>query len=373
MLLPDRSRIQGKPVAALGAVCAIFAAMQLSMARYRLRFIHPFGTAHGMRDGTDSVFLKVAEDGFCGYGEATLPPYLEFSQESVYESIRFFWLNRVSGAEGDALFSGSDGLPPPARAAMEMCYNDLICNLKGVSYETFYGIQDVGPGPAPCMVTIGHTSLTDIPLKIKELPNSDVLKVKLGSANDLHLVKALLELDDRPMFLDANQGWSTVSQALDVVAEVGVERLAGLEQPFEKTRWDLHAGLREQLTVPVYADESIQGMEDLERAAEVFGGVNLKLMKCGGLATALRMARRAKELGMKVMLGSMSESTLGCAAMASLQAMADLVDLDGPWLIANDPFEGLAMGKGGMVKRGRVGIGVRLRDNHGLDFVPIGT
>ncbi len=223
------------------------------------------------------------------------------------------------------------------------------------------------------MVTLGHSQLGDIPLKLKELPETGLLKVKLGSLDDEGTLGLVKSMDDRPLFLDANQGWTGVDQAMRAIETAGEDRVIGLEQPFAKDRWDLHAHLRKLTKVPIYADESIQGKADLERATESFDGVNLKLMKCGGLDIANEMASRARELGLKVMLGSMSESSLGCGAMAQLAGMANLLDLDGPWLIKNDPFQGLRMEDGRLVADGIVGTGIELKSNAPLNWVQIGA
>ncbi|HRH70886.1 MAG TPA: enolase C-terminal domain-like protein [Flavobacteriales bacterium] len=223
------------------------------------------------------------------------------------------------------------------------------------------------------MVTLGHSKLGEIALKLTELPQMAVLKVKLGSADDEGTLESVKSLDDRPLFLDANQGWTSVGQAMKAIAVAGEDRVLGLEQPFAKERWDLHAELRRSTRIPVYGDESIQGLADLERAPEAFDGVNLKLVKCGGLDRAMVMAERAAELGLKVMLGSMSESSLGCGAMVHLAGMAELVDLDGPWLVRNDPFCGLGLSDGRFTLDGSVGVGVRPRSGHALDWIPIGA
>lgn len=209
------------------------------------------------------------------------------------------------------------------------------------------------------MVTLGLVNMVDIRSALQDLPYTEVLKVKLNGVDDEHYVKEVLRWDDRKLFLDANQCWTTLDQAMAVLQAVGEERLAGIEQPFKKDRWDLHGELHHRTQVTVYGDESIQGPEDLERAAGVFGGVNIKLMKCGGLDVAVGMAQRAHALGMRVMLGCMSESSLGCGAMAQLAPLADLVDLDGPWLLSNDPFEGLYLDHGRIACTGTTGFGVR--------------
>ncbi|MCB0768418.1 MAG: hypothetical protein KDB95_14510, partial [Flavobacteriales bacterium] len=333
--------------------------MELALANYRLLFIHPFGTAHGVRDGTDSVFVRLSHAGEVGYGEATLPPYLDFSQATVHEELVVFWLKH-----GDRITERSipatdlDTLSPPARAAFIAAYRSLLYNLIGVQYESELP-HHLGPHRrASAMVTLGHSDVDGILMKINELPDSPVLKVKVGARNDVEVLQELMRVDQRPLFLDANQGWVDPVEAEAVIAMVGPERLVGIEQPFPKDRWDLHKALKDRTNVTIYGDESIQAFEDIERAPEAFGGVNLKLMKCGGLDSAERMAARARALGLRVMLGSMSESSLGCATMFALSGSADLLDLDGPWLIWNDPFQGLELDRAGMRVTGSTGFGV---------------
>lgn len=263
-------------------------------------------------------------------------------------------------------------LSPPARSAIHTAYNSLMNSY--INSRNNSSISSTRtPASGRAMVTLGHTEVADIEAKLKELPRTDVLKVKLGAANDLIVLDAVKSLDNRLLFLDANQGWTRLDQALEAYERAGADRVIGLEQPFAKDRWDLHKQLRDRIQAPVYGDESIQGPEDLERAPEVFSGVNLKLMKCGGLDIAGEMAERARELGLQVMLGSMSESSLGCAAMATLQHRADLVDLDGPWLISNDPFEGMVMEQGRLRVASGANYGVELRAPCRLELDPIGT
>ncbi|MBX2972908.1 MAG: hypothetical protein KF797_07390 [Flavobacteriales bacterium] len=347
--------------------------MELALARYRLLFKYPFGTAHGLRDGTDAVFVRLTQDGVHGYGEAALPPYLKYDQNAVIQDIISFYLNHKFDIEHDTLDLASlDALCPPARAAFHVAYIDLNnSQLSRCIGSEFVALRD--SPMAQSMVTLGHSEVDDIELKLSELPNAAILKVKLGAPNDMDVIRRLKELDARKLFLDANQGWTEIGQAEAALHAVGVDRVIGLEQPFAKDRWDLHKALKDRSGVPVYGDESIQGPEDLERAPEAFDGVNLKLMKCGGLDVAAQMAARARELGLKVMLGSMSESSLGCGAMLALGGMAELLDLDGPWLIRNDPFQGLRMEQGQLVLDGAAGIGVEPRSGFPLEFDPIGA
>lgn len=336
--------------------CDLRPLMRLSVAPYRLLFKRPFGTAHGLRDGTDSVFVRLEHEGFTGYGEATLPPYLPQTQDQVLLELRRADLDEQissfeSGIEAEGLLS------PPARAALSSAYYDLVSKQKGIAVSML--LRGERNSQAKTMVTLGHSKLEEIPVKLSELPASDILKIKLGSENDIETLRIVLEADKRPLFLDANQGWTKVLKAVDAVSVVGSARLYGLEQPFPKDRLDLQHELQASGVRRVFGDESIQDIADLERCAEFFGGVNVKLMKCGGLDRALGMIRRARDLGLAVMLGSMSESSLGSAAMFQLAGGADLLDLDGPWLIANDPFEGMEISGNRISVQGAAGMGVR--------------
>lgn len=343
--------------------------MEMALARFRLLFIHPFGTAHGLRDGTDSVFVRLTNGERVAYGEATLPPYLKETQHTVHEEIVSFWLKLKRGGMESHWEDAARTLSSPARAAFQMAYKGL--NDRYMS--SIISSDHNGSAQGLSMVTIGMGQVEDIALKLTELPFSPVLKVKLGSPNDLLMIEMIKRLDNRKLFLDANQGWSSVDHAVRVIEAAGPAHVIGLEQPFPKDRWDLHQELKSRTDVPIYADESIQGLADLERAPEAFDGVNLKLMKCGGLDIAEQMAERARELGLRVMLGSMSESSLGCGTMALLADRADLLDLDGPWLIKNDPFAGLRMEQGKLVLGGNGTNWIELREPSPLEFITIGA
>lgn len=347
----------------------------MDYTRYRLLFKHPFGTAHGQRDGTDAVFLRLTGPAGIGYGEAALPPYVKERPDSVIHELQSIdiqqYVHSYPKLPSNPGKEHWDTLSPASRAALSTAVLDYSARTQGISVSQYMGIGHAGVESPKTTVTIGLGSAEDIGQKISELPISDWIKIKLGGPNDKERIRTILACDARPLFLDANQGWSSVDEALEIIAVVDPDRLSGVEQPFAKEQWELHAALQVELRVPVYGDESIQGMEDLERAVGVFGGVNIKLMKCGGLDVALGMAERSKELGLQVMLGCMSESTLGCAAMAQLQPLAQILDLDGPWLLRNDPFSGLSMSEEGVWTKEEPGCGVCLTAQ--LDWHPFGA
>ncbi len=346
--------------------------LTLSYCPYRLRFTHPFGTAHGLRDGTDSVIIRAEQDGYIGYGEVTLPPYLHEQVPQVLERLRSFHQPAHHTAAGllvalDELVD--PGRHPGLRAGLHCALLDVLGRIAGRTVRDLMGIAAVREPVT--LVTLGIGPVETLGQKLTGLPLSGALKVKLGDAGSVKRIQAITSLDNRMLFLDGNQGASSVDEALGWIRAAGKDRVLGVEQPFsvERDPWNLE--LAEHGGVTVYADESVQDLDDLQVRSRFFGGVNLKLMKCGGLDRALVMADEAARAGSDLMLGSMSESSLGCTAMAQLAGRADVVDLDGPWWLANDPFTGITMQDGRLILPDGPGFGTTLRAP--LDFSPIGA
>ena len=347
--------------------------MKVAMTRYRLLFNHPFGTAHGVRDGTDALFLHLQRGSYSGYGEATMPPYVAHGADMVLEVLRSLLVSDLDALDQAAWEAWSKRhareWPAPARAAVHMALCDLWAKEQGISVRDLLGLAP--SGVSHNMFTIGDCPEAERVVRLGQVPSDNALKIKVGSVYDEGVIEWFVTHTERMLFLDANQGWRDVDEAAQLVALVPRKRCLGIEQPFKHDRPDMHAALRARIEVPVIADESISTLEELEAYGDAFDGVNLKLMKCGGLDHARHMAERARAMDKLVMLGCMSESTLGCAAMLSLDGMADLVDLDGPWLLRNDPFEGMEMaGKRWMVQGGH-GHGVT--DRGLLEWTPFGA
>lgn len=338
--------------------------LRLSIRPFRLLFKHPFETAHGTRDGTDSLFVRVEENGLYGYGETTLPPYVH---ETIHDAIaclkRIALLRSTTGSDLlNWLEQGGQDhiLPPGCRAGLHMALLDLVGKQREMPVHELLNINGVKRPIA--LMTIGISPLDDIPLKIKELPESGGLKLKIGDPEATARIELVMSLDNRTLFLDGNQGLTSVAEALGLIKAVGTDRLLGMEQPFAIGNDALNEELHGSSAADIYGDESIQDLEDLNARRTVFNGVNLKLMKCGGLDKALAMAKQAKTIGLRIMVGSMSESSLGCTAAAHLKGLAEILDLDGPWLIRNDPFRGISMQKGEVQLKEAPGIGVSLKD-----------
>ncbi len=344
--------------------------LRISYAPFRLLFKHPFETSHGVRDGTDSIFVRIEESGVTGYGEVTLPPYLKEKPAQVVERLKEVVAR--SPASIPALLRLLDDnvlFGPEAMGCRNGLHTASIDVLgKAVNKPVHQLIEVNILKSSVTLVTLGITPVEDLQAKLTELPRSGGLKVKVGHAGSKAMIMAVKQLDARPIFLDANQGLSSVEQAMDLLESAG-SRLLGMEQPFPVNDIVNQRELQGKIKACVYGDESIQDEFELEHSLKLFNGVNIKLIKCGGLDRAKAMAVRAGELGIKVMLGSMSESSLGCTAMAHLAGQADIVDLDGPWLIKNDPFEGMDMGNGKLIMPDKPGIGAVLKAE--LDFSPI--
>jgi L-alanine-DL-glutamate epimerase-like enolase superfamily enzyme len=343
--------------------------LHLSYCPFRLLFRHPFATSHGVREGTDSIFIRLEEDGFTGHGEVTLPPYLKEKPQAVIDRLHRLAALRLPDSaallkvlDDETLFGEG---APGARAGVHTALIDLL-GKKG--QRTARELLDLPEGGAAiALVTVAITPLAELEERLRELPASGALKVKVGHPGSADMLRRILELDGRRLFLDANQGLTRIEEALELAAVVG-DRLLGLEQPFAVGKDALQRSLQQQVHTCVYGDESIQNGPDIELQKGAFNGVNIKLMKCGGLDRAKQMADRAETLGMQVMLGSMSESSLGCTAMAQLAGKAHLLDLDGPWLIRNDPFTGITLEQGRIRLPEGAGIGAGLKAE--LAFVP---
>ncbi len=291
--------------------------LAITICPYRLLFKHPFGTSHGLRDGTDALFVRLEEDGVLGYGEVTLPPYVKETVPGAMDRLRILagqgpWSARKLGeALADHRFLED---MPALRAGLQMAYFDHLSNIsKTPVYQLLNANIPVCHLP---VMTLGICPPNEVLEKLQELPPTGAFKLKVGDDRAAERLGSVLKHTSAKVLLDGNQGMVSVSSAVELIERIPAERLIGFEQPFDTGRDPDSRELAKRTGAVVFADESLQDEADMDRVARAFGGVNIKLMKCGGLDRAFRLAERARELGLKVMLGSMSESELGCTAMA---------------------------------------------------------
>jgi L-alanine-DL-glutamate epimerase-like enolase superfamily enzyme len=335
--------------------------MKLSWEPYELELRHTFTVASYSRKTTPGVQVRLEYDGFTGHGEASMPPYLGHTVESVCAFLQKvdlgpfkdpFQLEEIlayvdSLSEGDA----------PAKAAIDIALHDLYGQLLG---QPLYRIWGLNPAKAPSTTfTIGIDTPEVVREKTLECASRfNILKVKVGLDNDVQMIETIRSVTDLPLAVDANQGWHDRFQALDMIYWLREHGVVMVEQPLPVDRIDDQAWLNERSPLPIFADEACQRLVDVPALRGIYSGINIKLMKCTGLREAHKMVDLARSLGMKVMLGCMTETSCGISAAAQLSPAVDFADLDGNLLISNDIFDGVKVVDGKLKLPDRPGIGV---------------
>ena len=334
--------------------------MKLSFEPYELKLRHSFNLAKYSRTTTPDVQVKLELDGFVGYGEASMPPYLGESVDSVTSFLSKLDLSQFADPfRIEDIHEYMDSVAPDNRAAkasVDIALHDLLGK---IMEQPWYKIWGLNPENAPdTSFTIGIDKADIVRKKVDEASPYNVLKVKMGLDNDKELVDIIREKTDRPICVDANQGWDSKEKALEMCYWLAERNCLFVEQPMAKEKIEETAWLRERSPLPIIADEFLQRLPDVRRASQAYDGINIKLMKSTGMHEAYKMAVLAKALGMKVMLGCMTETSCAVTAAAQLSPMVDWADLDGNLLIANDKFDGIKIVNGKVTIPDRPGIGV---------------
>ena len=337
--------------------------MQLSFRPYELQLRHAFNLARSQRTTTPGVQVQITLDGITGYGEASMPPYLGENVESVTT-----FLSKLDLAQFKDPFRLEDiheymeSVAPnnrAAKASVDIALHDLTGKIMG---QPWYKIWGLNPDRTPnTSFTISYDAdPAEMQRKIEETSPYKVVKVKMGLDHDKEIVEALRRHTDVPICVDANQGWNDREKALEMCHWLAERNCMFVEQPMDKASIDDTAWLRERSPLPIIADEFLQRLPDVSRAAGAYDGINIKLMKSTGMHEAYQMATLARAMGMKVMLGCMTETSCAVTAAAQLSPMVDWADLDGNLLIANDRFDGIKIVDGKVTIPDRPGIGVEL-------------
>ena len=345
------------------------AKMRLSFEPYELQLRHTFTVASYSRTTTPDVQLKIEYDGFTGYGEASMPPYLGQSVESVSSFLRKVNLEQFKDPfQIDDILTYVDGLSEgdtAAKAAVDIALHDLVGKLLG---QPWYRIWGLDPAKAPdTTFTIGIDTPDVVREKTKECAGQfNILKVKVGLDNDKEMIETIREITDLPIAVDANQGWKDKKQALEMIHWLAEHGVVMVEQPMPKEALDDNAWITENSPLPVFADEAIQRLKDIPSIKGAYSGINIKLMKCTGMREAWKMANYARAEGMRVMVGCMTETSCAVSAAAQLSPVVDFADLDGNLLISNDLFEGMTVEKGKITLPDRPGIGIKPLGQFGI-------
>lgn len=337
--------------------------LNLSFEPYELKLRHSFNLARSQRTTTPGVQVQIEYDGIVGYGEASMPPYLGENVESVCKFLNSLDLGQFTDPFAmeeihEYLDSVADA-NRAAKASVDIALHDLTGKIMG---QPWYKIWGLNPEKAPnTSYTISYDAdPAEMKAKIDETTPFKVVKVKMGVGHDKETVEALRKHSDVAICVDANQGWTNKRQALDMCKWLADQNCLFVEQPMPKEMIKETAWVRERSPLPLIADEFLQRLPDVVRAAEAYDGINIKLMKSTGMHEAYKMAVLARGLGMKVMLGCMTETSCAVTAAAQLSPMVDWADLDGNLLIANDRFDGIKIVDGKVTIPDRPGIGVEL-------------
>lgn len=334
--------------------------MQLRFHPYTLELKHAFTIATSSRTTTPVMLVEVEHEGVTGYGEASMPPYLGETQATAAAFLRRVDLKRFPDPfQLEEILPAIDALAPgntAAKAAVDIALHDWVGKKLGAPWYRIWGLD---PAKTPVTsFTIGIDTPEVVRVKTREASEYRILKVKLGRDTDRAMIEAIRDVTDTPITVDANQGWTNRDEALRMIEWLATKGVVFIEQPMPKAQLDDTAWLRERSPLPLIADESVQRLSDVARLQGVFHGINLKLMKSTGLREAHRMIMVARALGLKVMLGCMTETSCAISAAAQLSPLVDWADLDGAVLIRNDCFDGAKIVDGKVTLPDRPGIGM---------------
>jgi L-alanine-DL-glutamate epimerase-like enolase superfamily enzyme len=335
--------------------------LQLRFTPYTLQLRHTFTLATSSRTTTPVVLTELDFDGVTGYGEASMPPYLGESHESVIKFLSSVNLEQFSDPFLlEDILQYVEGVMPgnyAAKASIDIALHDLLGKIMGQPCYRLFGLN---PSKTPLTsFTIGLDSPDIIKQKMAEADPYKVLKVKLGRDNDKQMIEIIRSLTDKPLCVDVNQGWTDKNHSLEMAHWLKEKGIIFLEQPMPKSQKEDIAWLKERSPLPIVGDEAIQNVNDILSQKDIYSGVNIKLMKCGGLNAARKMIEVARGFGMKVMIGCMTETSCAVTAAAQLSPLVDWCDLDGNLLISNDVFDGIKIIDGKVTIPQRPGIGVK--------------
>lgn len=337
--------------------------LNLRFEPYELKLRHAFNLAKNKRTTTPGVQVRIDYDGLTGYGEASMPPYLGESVDSVCTYLNSLDLGQFTDPfRIEEIHEYMEKVAPDNRAAkasVDIALHDLTGKIMG---QPWYKIWGLNPATTPnTSYTISYqTDPAEMQKEIDECAPFKVIKVKMGTGHDKELVETLRRTCQTPICVDANQGWSDKNEALEMCEWLADKNCLFVEQPMPKEMLDETAWLRERSPLPLVADEFLQRLPDVQRAHGAYDAINIKLMKCTGMHEAYQMAVLARALGMKVMLGCMTETSCAVTAAAQLSPIVNWADLDGNLLIANDLFDGIKIVDGKVTIPDRPGIGVEL-------------
>ena len=335
--------------------------MKISYNPFELNLKHPFTIAKFSRTSTPIMLMEISYEGYTGFGEASMVPYMGENIESAMAfmaKVDLSWLK--APFDFDEVIAYLDSIAPGnpnIKAAVDIALHDLRGKMEQKPCFQYFS-SDPANMP-PTSYTLGIDTPEVLLQKIKEGENCHIIKVKLGRDNDKDLINTIRSASDKPLYVDANQGWTDRQQGLDMVCWLHEQGVVLIEQPMAKDDPDSNAWITEQSPIAIVGDESVQRFADVEKAQGVYHAINMKLMKSAGMHEGYRMIMKAKELGLKTMIGCMSETSCGTLAAAALAPLCDWADLDGPFLTSNNPYNDPDFKDGKWVLSDLPGLGLK--------------
>ena len=327
----------------------------------KLNLKHTWTIARNSSSFKQNVFVRIQRDGIEGIGEAA--PNIRYNEtpEStiatiekampLFEKYDLWHFNELGYAIKDVCEQQT-----AAKCALDLAIMDWVTKSMGVPLYKFYGLNKINVPQTT--FSIGIDTPDVIVQKVKEAVAYPILKIKVGKENDEEIIGAVRSVTDKPIRVDANEGWTDKKEALEKIEWLKSEGVEFVEQPMPSEMLDETAWLRERSVLPLVADEAVKSAADIPKLAKAYDGINIKLMKSSGIQEAMRMIGMARSLGMKIMLGCMIESSVAISAGAHISPLVDWVDLDGNLLIADDPYSGHEVVNGKIILNDKPGFGV---------------
>lgn len=310
--------------------------MTIQYFPFHLEFKYPFRLSHTERTGTDNVYILLDDGINSGWGETVFIPYYPERIDDFKKTFEDLKSNEI-----DLMTTIQNLLKkyPDKRfsiAGIDIAIHNWFSNKNKIPIHEIYHLN---PNTKETSFTLGISDFKEMEQKVNENLDRKYFKLKVSQGKIDEIISNYRKLTNKPFTIDANQGFSDRNAALNwakKLCDLGVEYM---EQPFHKEDLDSHKWLKDRSPIPILADESFQIASDLEILYKYFDGVNVKLMKCGGISEGYKALYRAKEMEMKTIIGCMSESSIGCDAANEIASLADWTDLDGKHLITNDLFQ----------------------------------
>jgi len=336
--------------------------MELTYQPFELQLKHTFTIAKFSRTSTPVMLLQIAHEGLIGYGEASMVPYMSETYETAFAFLKKVDVKQFKSPFNFEEISAYLNSLAPGNTAIKAGIDIALHDLDG-KLQNKPSWQLLGSDPSLMPVssfTIGIDTPEIMRRKVEEAAEYKIIKVKLGRDNDKEIIQTIRSVTDVPLYVDANQGWSDLEKSLDLTYWLQEQGVLLIEQPMLKTDRDSNAWLTERSPLPIIADEAMQTFDDVERAQGAYHGINIKLMKSAGIYEAHTMILKARELGLNVMIGCMTETSCAALAGAALAPLCDWADLDGPLLTSNNPFVLPEFMDGKWVLSRESGLGLRV-------------